>query len=351
MEPLNKSVIKTQYGEKTLAVYTCDILDFKEEIDVLTFSAFQRSYAPTPYTILNALHRAGISAEHLSMDPELDMRSLCNVWLSRKIEGSKLPIKRLGCVEMRSLRLRNGSPDDAQNTMFASIRAYFSMLDIASDFGVEMGTVALPLLGAGSQGISKDLTAIPILNECIEFLKRNRYVKNVYIIDKNQANAFRMAMALEKSYSVMRENEHMKKAAVKPAGGDMLAFISYSSKDKNVADNLCAKLEANGIKAWYAPRDIYGGDYAGAIVSAITRCTHFIVIISKNSLASHHVLNEIDLAFRELNRNIKFMPLRIDEEDLAPAFTYYLSRQHWMDAHIPPIEARIDEFVGKILAE
>jgi hypothetical protein len=33
-------------------------------------------------------------------------------------------------------------------------------------------------------------------------------------------------------------------------------FISYSSKDKTVADSVCAKLEQEKISCWIAPRDI-----------------------------------------------------------------------------------------------
>ncbi|MBQ1475169.1 MAG: toll/interleukin-1 receptor domain-containing protein [Ruminococcus sp.] len=130
-----------------------------------------------------------------------------------------------------------------------------------------------------------------------------------------------------------------------------LAFISYSSADKNIADNLCSKLEQNGVRVWYAPRNIDTADYASAIVKAITNCTHFIVIISHNSLQSQHVLNEIDLAFQELRRKILFYPLKLDSEEMGPAFRYYLSRQHWMDASCPPLEAQLDQFVGKIKAE
>ena len=128
-----------------------------------------------------------------------------------------------------------------------------------------------------------------------------------------------------------------------------MAFLSYSSKDRNIADNLCAKLEARGLKVWYAPRNIHSNDYASAIVNAIDQCTHFIVLLSKNSMESEHVLNEIDLAFRDMKK-LRFLPLRIDSEEMAPAFSYYLSRQHWMDA-CPPIEKKLEEFVETVLSE
>ena len=47
-------------------------------------------------------------------------------------------------------------------------------------------------------------------------------------------------------------------------------FISYSVKDKNVADAVCANLEAGGIRCWIAPRDVgTGGTWAEEIVQAI----------------------------------------------------------------------------------
>ena len=128
-----------------------------------------------------------------------------------------------------------------------------------------------------------------------------------------------------------------------------LAFISYSSKDRDIAEKMCAQLESRGIGVWYAPRDITSTDYASAIVEAITKSIYFVVILSHNSIRSNHVLNEIDLAFSELQRGMKILPVRIDEEELGPAFLYYLSRQQWIDAHIPPIELRFSEMAEKYL--
>ena len=102
---------------------------------------------------------------------------------------------------------------------------------------------------------------------------------------------------------------------------------------------------------WYAPRNVDSPDYATAIVNAIARSSHFIVILSKDSLSSEHVLNEIDLGFQELKRGIRFYPLKLDDKELGPSFRYYLSRQHWMDASFPPLERRLEEFVAKITQE
>jgi len=49
-------------------------------------------------------------------------------------------------------------------------------------------------------------------------------------------------------------------------------FISYSSKDKQIADAACASLEHDGISCWIAPRDIEPGRvFHNAIVDAIIK--------------------------------------------------------------------------------
>ncbi len=348
MNALYSVNIPTNDGEKSISVYASDVLSFDESIDILTTSAFQRSYYPTPNTLFHALHRADISVEELAKAPEFDLRTQCDIWLSKPLTENR--IGRIGCIEMRYqaydadgyMELRVD-----ENEMLKSFKAYFQMLDLAATCGVKMDTVAVPVLGSGDQGIAVELILIPLLTECVQFLKRNGAVKRILFIERDQAKAFQVAQTLLRSYSIHNERTL---PAVKPqAQRRAKAFISYSSIDKNVADNLCAKLEAKGVQVWYAPRNVHG-DYASAIVDGITGAEHFIVILSKNSMVSEHVLNEIDLAFKRLPNNVKFHPLRIHDQALSPAFDYYLSRQHWMDAYLPPLEDRLNEFVDSVLA-
>ena len=350
MEGLNSKTITTIYGDKTISVHAVDIADLDTMVDVMAVSAFYREYEPTYHTLMEALFLKNIDVAGLSVEPEIDLRELCNIWLSKEIENADLPVRRVGCIELSPYSRERSAWKDKEQQIISSIRAYFRMLDIASLSGIPVETISLPILGGGSQKISMDLVSTPILNECIRFLKSNEMIKHIMIITRDQRQAFHFAMLLEKSYTVKKEQIRRN---VEPCidGNEPLAFISYSSKDRNLADNLCSKLEAEGIRCWYAPRNVVSEDYATAIANAVTRCTHFLIIISQNSLQSEHVLNEINLAFRELKRGIRLLPIRIDAEELGPAFLYYLSRQHWMDARIPPIEQRIEEFVQKIKAD
>lgn len=359
MDALNSISVETPYGTKTLSVHCCAINTWSDPLDIMTVSSFYRDYAPTRRSLMGSLFEQGIHVQELSRNPAIDLRDLCNIWLSREIPSSNLPIGRVGCIELTPLFRGNTTPADLEQSILSSIHAYFLMLDLASAAGIPVRSVGLPVLGGGAQQVSSELVNIPILNECLSFLRRNPVVRDIHIITRNQGQAYQFARSLDSSYSFTQSTTRgaagIAAAAAVAAAGETrhaepssLAFISYSSRDKNIADNLCAKLESHGIKAWYAPRDIRTGDYASAIVDAISRCTHFIVIVSQYSLKSQHVLNEIDLAFQRIGRDLKFCPLKIDEEEMGPAFRYYLARQHWMDAHIPPLEQRLEEFIAKM---
>lgn len=66
MESLYSTVISTESGPKKIEVYCCDVTRFDEKIDILTTSAFEGDYAPTPRTVFRALHDIGISVQELS---------------------------------------------------------------------------------------------------------------------------------------------------------------------------------------------------------------------------------------------------------------------------------------------
>lgn len=347
MNEIYTKTVGTSFGEKSIKVCLGDIRELDQPVDVLTVSAFFWSYEPTPRTMIGALNEKGISVQSLSASPEMDLRKTSNIWLSRRIGNAALPVSRIGCIEMSGVTPILGRYEISRNDVLTSVQTYFRMLDIASLSGIKIETVALPIIGAGCQAFETDLIVIPLINECVQYLKQNRQVREIRLIERNPEKAHRLVSALESSYSMQRSDSQQN--AVLPTESKGRVFISYSSADKNIADNLCFKLESAGMKAWYAPRDIHNGDYASAIVRAISECEFFVVILSTNSLKSNHVLNEVDLAFQEMSsRKMKFCPIKLDEEELGPAFRYYLSRQHWMDAHIPPLEKRLEEFVESI---
>ena len=119
---------------------------------------------------------------------------------------------------------------------------------------------------------------------------------------------------------------------------DFDVFISYSSKDQKIADELVAYLEQQGIRCWIASRDIPVGhpSYAQPIVDAISQTKVFVLIFSAQSNQSQDVLQETDLA---KNKKKVIIPFRIDSTSLdGSAFEYYLTIRQWIAAASAPRE-------------
>jgi TolB-like protein/Tfp pilus assembly protein PilF len=107
-------------------------------------------------------------------------------------------------------------------------------------------------------------------------------------------------------------------------------FVSYASQDSALAMSLCAALESSGIACWIAPRDVRPGDfYADAIVHAINACQLLILVLSANSIASPHVIREVERASAKRRPIIAF---RVDMTPLPAGLEYFLSASHWLDA-------------------
>ena len=107
-------------------------------------------------------------------------------------------------------------------------------------------------------------------------------------------------------------------------------FISYSTKNKAIADAVCARMESGGIRCWYAPRDIEpGADWAGSIIEAINASRIMILVFTPDSNVSKQVLREVDCA---VSAGVTILPLRLTAEEPIESMRYYLSAVHWLDA-------------------
>ena len=64
-------------------------------------------------------------------------------------------------------------------------------------------------------------------------------------------------------------------------------FISYSSKNKNIADAVVSEFEQHGIRCWYAPRDIRPGEeWVTAITGALEKAKVLVLIFTDESNSS-----------------------------------------------------------------
>jgi len=124
-------------------------------------------------------------------------------------------------------------------------------------------------------------------------------------------------------------------------------FVSYSNKDKPVADAVVAGMENRGIRCWVAPRDITpGSSWGEAIIKAIEGSQIMVIILSGNSNRSSQVVREVE---RAVANNVVIIPFRIENIDPTGAMAYFLATEHWLDAITPPIEKHINKLINTIL--
>jgi TIR domain len=123
-------------------------------------------------------------------------------------------------------------------------------------------------------------------------------------------------------------------------------FISYSSKDKTIADAVCARLEVRGIRCWIAPRDVRPGfAYGEEIIDAIHGSRVMVLVLSSHANESTHIPKEIE---RAVSRGIPIIPLRVEDVTPAKSLDYFISSVHWLDAITPPLEEHLESLANTI---
>ena len=119
-------------------------------------------------------------------------------------------------------------------------------------------------------------------------------------------------------------------------------FISYSTKDKALANKICAHLESRkNISCWIAHRDILpGADWPESIVTAIGNARVMLLLFTSNANESSQMARELA---RADNQRIPVIALRT-REDVEPGkmLAYFLSTSHWLDIFPPPLEKHMD---------
>jgi len=123
-------------------------------------------------------------------------------------------------------------------------------------------------------------------------------------------------------------------------------FISYSSKEKAIADAVVAAHERAGIRCWYAPRDIApGADWADSITKAIHDCSIMVLIFSKEANHSQRVIDEVNYA---ISQEKPLLPFRIESYDPTGALSLHLSSRHWLDAYESGWESHIERLIKSV---
>ena len=118
-------------------------------------------------------------------------------------------------------------------------------------------------------------------------------------------------------------------------------FVSYSTKDRPVADAVVAGLESKGIRCWVVPRDLKQDMSWGAAIAEAIESSHAVVIIfSDQANNSRQVSVEVELA---INKGLDIIPFRVEDSKPSGSLAYFLSTTHWIDGFPLAVDRYIDQ--------
>lgn len=124
------------------------------------------------------------------------------------------------------------------------------------------------------------------------------------------------------------------------------AFISYSSKDRTVAEAVCALLEQNKVRCWIAARDIgAGSDWGESIIEGINHCHVMVLVFSRSANESPQIRREVE---RAVNKGVIIVPFRIEDVIPTRSLEYFIGSVHWLDALTPPLEDHLKKLAATV---
>jgi AAA-like domain/TIR domain len=125
-------------------------------------------------------------------------------------------------------------------------------------------------------------------------------------------------------------------------------FVSYSNRNKAVADAVCATLEEHGVRCWIAPRNVPPGlNWSESIIDAIEGSHIMVLVFTADANASQQIHREVE---RAINRGLVILPLRIEDVPPSRALEYFIGNVQWLDAVTPPLEMHLRTLTESVKA-
>lgn len=181
MERLNEVFIDTFRGIRCVELLHGDICDLDEPTDVLVVSVFASSYLPVRGTVVAALlERHGVSLEHLAQHPQIDLIEPLGCWISGPLSG--VPFRRVLCVLGNSSRM---PPQGEMERLETRIHDMFKAVAVLEAWDGGCRSLAMPLLGAGSQGLDPAKAAAAIVRAAQTVLTQSLSLSRVRIVERD----------------------------------------------------------------------------------------------------------------------------------------------------------------------
>lgn len=126
-----------------------------------------------------------------------------------------------------------------------------------------------------------------------------------------------------------------------------VAFLCHASENKPLARRIASSLYQNGIPTFFDEWEILAGDsIRQRIDQGLSSCTHFIVLLTPESIVKSWVNAEMDAAFvMKVEGTSKFIPLRfaLPHKALPPLLKALLSPELTEEGYDDQIKALISD--------
>jgi hypothetical protein len=185
MKPLNLIDIETPWGYRSFELHHRDLTELDFKVDVLAVSAFSKNYEPVPNTVIGALHdKCQIDMKALAEDPEYDLVDAFGCWVAKTVPDTKFD--RIVCVE--------SFDEDAQ--LGEVLENLFIVLSILGLKGISVETLALPILGAGNQGLEPEMVIKALLNCSLKYLNHSPNTRRILFVEISEERAHKLDEAM-----------------------------------------------------------------------------------------------------------------------------------------------------------
>jgi hypothetical protein len=120
-------------------------------------------------------------------------------------------------------------------------------------------------------------------------------------------------------------------------------FISHAGPDKKQAIEICESLEAQGLRCWIAPRDVYAGNsYLEEIITGVSHSKTFLLLLSSNTESAEYVINEVE---RAKSYRRKIFTIRLEDVPIPRSIELILSAPQWVDSWALDYKERLQQIV------
>ena len=323
--------LSKQGKEKKLRIIHGDLCREERDMDLVICSAYKNRYYPTGQSVIGSLFwEKNISVDMLSMNPSIDMRNM-GFWLSEEIDSN---FKRIGCLELLEYGADKNNVAIILKSKFSTLRY---VLEQAACSEIPVATVAMPLVGAGEEGIELPYIASVLYQQMELALTGIDEVEEINIYEKDEEKAKQLRDIFESLQDIHRETEEQQ------------VFISYSSKQSDQAHCIKEAIEARGYRCWIAPECIpIGKSYLSEIPAALKKVQVVVLLLTQEAEASIWVIKEIGTA---LGKRKVVIPYRNQIYPLGDEFAFLLENVQILtgEAHEETYQCLLEEIEKNIV--